>query len=416
MVNKQRHFYEFGPYRVDPDRRQLLRASRPIPLQPKAFDILLVLVENREQVVLKDDLLKAVWPDTFVEESNLAQNIFVLRKTLGDAVEDKRYIVTVPGRGYRFAEKVKVITEGDDQGGEEDELVIETHTRSRLVVEEQQMPVKALPGRTRSLRNAILVATVVAVHDRGGGLPLLTPHARADIQGHGGYGRFRQLTGDTVFDDTLKNGLGIALRQSPFLNVLSDNKVTKTLHQMTLSASTKLTPQVTRELCQRAGKKAYIEGSISSLGSQYVLGLKAVNCQNGDALAEEQATAASKEKVLDALGKEASKLRTELGESLATVQRFDVPLAQATTSSLEALKAYSLGQKAILERTRPRRCLTINMPSSSIRILPWATLPWGSTTSVSTNQGGLASTTPKHSSCGSMSASGKSWRSLPGTT
>ena len=105
-----------------------------------------------------------------------------------------------------------------------------------------------------------------------------------------------------------------------------------------------------RELCQRAGSKAYIAGSIGSLGSEYVLGLKAVNCQSGDTLAEEQVTAASKEKVLDALGEAASKLRGELGESLATVQKFDVPLAQATTSSLEALKAYSLGQKAYSEK------------------------------------------------------------------
>ena len=157
---------------------------------------------------------------------------------------------------------------------------------------------------------------------------------------------FANSTGDAVFDDTLKTALSVSLRQSPFLNVLSDSKVAKTLQQMTRPAGTKLTPEVARELCQRAGSKAYIAGSIGSLGSEYVLGLKAVNCQSGDTLAEEQVTAASKEKVLDALGEAASKLRGELGESLATVQKFDVPLAQATTSSLEALKAYSLGEKA----------------------------------------------------------------------
>ena len=132
--------------------------------------------------------------------------------------------------------------------------------------------------------------------------------------------------------------------------MLSENKVAATLKLMSRPADTKLTPEVTRELCQRAGSKAYIAGSIASLGSQYVLGLKAVNCQSGDPLAEEQVTAASKEKVLDALGEAASKLRTELGESLATVQKLDVPLSEATTSSLEALKAYSLGQKATNEK------------------------------------------------------------------
>ncbi|MGA7634699.1 MAG: protein kinase [Terriglobales bacterium] len=161
---------------------------------------------------------------------------------------------------------------------------------------------------------------------------------------------FANSTGDPIFDDTLKTALTVSLRQSPFLNVLSDSKVAKTLRLMTRPADTKLTPEATRELCQRAGSKAYISGSIASLGGEYVLGLRAVNCQSGDTLAEEQVTAASKEKVLDALGEATSKLRTELGESLVTVQKFDVPLQQATTSSLEALKAYSLGIKATRER------------------------------------------------------------------
>jgi tetratricopeptide (TPR) repeat protein len=161
---------------------------------------------------------------------------------------------------------------------------------------------------------------------------------------------FDNKTGDAVFDDTLKTALNVSLRQSPFLSVLSDQQVAETLKLMTRPASTKLTPEVIRELCLRARSKAYIAGTVSSLGSEYVLGLKAVNCQNGDTLAEEQLTAASKEKVLDTLGEAASKLRPELGESLATVQKFDVRLAQATTSSLEALKAYSLGKKAADEK------------------------------------------------------------------
>ncbi len=157
---------------------------------------------------------------------------------------------------------------------------------------------------------------------------------------------FANSTGDAVFDDALKTALNVSLRQSPFLNMLSDSEVAKTLQQMTRPTSTKLTPDLARELCERAGSKAYLAGTIGSLGSQYVLGLKAVNCRSGDTLAEEQATAASKEKVLDTLGEAASKLRGELGESLATVEKLDVPLPEATTSSLEALQAYSLGGKA----------------------------------------------------------------------
>jgi eukaryotic-like serine/threonine-protein kinase len=161
---------------------------------------------------------------------------------------------------------------------------------------------------------------------------------------------FANSTGDAVFDDTLKTALSVALNQSPFLNVLPENKVAATLQLMARPGSTPLTPAVARELCQRAGSKAYIAGSISALGSQYVLGLKAVNCQSGDVLVEEQLTAAGKEKVLDTLGAATTKLRGALGESLATVHKFDVPLEQATTSSLEALKTYSLGRKLYAEK------------------------------------------------------------------
>jgi serine/threonine protein kinase/Tfp pilus assembly protein PilF len=161
---------------------------------------------------------------------------------------------------------------------------------------------------------------------------------------------FDNKTGDAVFDDTLKTALTVSLRQSPFLNILSDDEVAKRLQEMTRPAGAKLTPDVTRELCQRAGSKVYIAGSIASLGSQYVLGLKGVNCQSGSMLAEEQVTAAAKEKVLDALGEAASKLRGELGESLASVQKLDVPLAEATTSSLEALQAYSVGRRVLAEK------------------------------------------------------------------
>jgi eukaryotic-like serine/threonine-protein kinase len=168
---------------------------------------------------------------------------------------------------------------------------------------------------------------------------------------------FANSTGDPIFDDTLKTALTVSLQQSPFLNVLPDSEVAKTLQQMTRPADAKLTPEVARELCQRADSKAYIGGSIASLGSQYVLGLKAVNCQSGDPLAQEQATAASKEKVLDALGEAASKLRTQLGESLATVQKFDRPLAEVTTSSLPALKAYSQDQVELAIQLDPNFAL-----------------------------------------------------------
>jgi DNA-binding winged helix-turn-helix (wHTH) protein len=131
MNNQGKELYEFGPFRLDPVKRLLLLDNQPVPLQLKAFETLLVLVRHSEQVVLKDDLMKSVWPDTFVEESNLAQNIFVLRKTFGETAGDPRYIVTIPGRGYRFVAKVRVVSE-------EESLVVESRSRSRLVIEQSR--------------------------------------------------------------------------------------------------------------------------------------------------------------------------------------------------------------------------------------------------------------------------------------
>jgi eukaryotic-like serine/threonine-protein kinase len=159
-------------------------------------------------------------------------------------------------------------------------------------------------------------------------------------------GDFTNTTGDAVFDDALKQALSIGLQQSPFLSILSEEKVKDTLSLMGRSPAERLTKQIDREICQRTGSTAVLEGSISSLGSEYIIGLEAANCRTGNSLAQEQVQAARKEDVLKALSEAISKLRTKLGESLSTVQKFDVPLAEATTSSLEALKAYSLGVKA----------------------------------------------------------------------
>jgi eukaryotic-like serine/threonine-protein kinase len=156
---------------------------------------------------------------------------------------------------------------------------------------------------------------------------------------------FDNKTGDAVFDDTLRQGLSVQLEQSPFLSMISESKINQTLKLMGRHAGDHLTPDVTREVCQRTGSKAMLTGSIAGLGSQYVIGLKAVNCQSGDLLAEAQEQASGKEAVLKALDTAAVSLRSKLGESLSTVQEYSTPLAEATTPSLEALQADSLGRK-----------------------------------------------------------------------
>ncbi len=160
---------------------------------------------------------------------------------------------------------------------------------------------------------------------------------------------FDNKTGDTVFDDALKQALGVELEQSPFLNVLSDRKVSETLRMMGRPTNERITVDVGRELCLRTGSKALLGGAISSLGSHYLLAVNAVACNSGDTLAKEQVDAASKEDVLKALSRAASSLRAKLGESLPSVQKFDVPI-EATTSSLEALKNYSMGITVGLEK------------------------------------------------------------------
>jgi eukaryotic-like serine/threonine-protein kinase len=158
---------------------------------------------------------------------------------------------------------------------------------------------------------------------------------------------FDNKTGDAVFDGTLRQGLAVQLEQSPFLSLVPDQRVQQTLRLMGQPPDARLTPEIARDLCNRTQSAAFLNGSIANLGSQYVLGLKAVSCRTGDSLAEEQATADSKERVLKALGDASANLRAKLGETLSTVEKFDTPLEQATTPSLEALQAFSLGQKAL---------------------------------------------------------------------
>jgi serine/threonine protein kinase/tetratricopeptide (TPR) repeat protein len=159
---------------------------------------------------------------------------------------------------------------------------------------------------------------------------------------------FNNKTGDPVFDDTLQQGLAVQIEQSPFLSPISEQRVQQMLQLMGRPRGTKLTPEIARDLCARTGSKAYLMGSISNLGSQYVIGINAVNCQTGDDLAQEQITADGKEHVLKALGQASTRLRQKLGESLKTIQKLDAPIDQATTPSLEALQAYSQGRKSIL--------------------------------------------------------------------
>jgi eukaryotic-like serine/threonine-protein kinase len=353
--------YEFGPFRMDPDKQVLLRDGQLIAVTPKAFETLLVLVRRGREVVSKEELLKEVWPDSFVEEANLSQHIFKLRKALGDTLEGERYIVTLPGRGYRFAVPVRTITEGGDV------LIAQMRSRAQVLIEEQvpepveTQPALPPPSNSKPKWRKWLLPAGAAIAGLGL-LLLLRHHQTIPLNTRSNRSRtltetdtvvladFANSTGDPVFDGTLRQGMAVQLEQSPFWSVIPEQRMQQTLRLMGRPADARINLETARQICARTGSAAVIEGSIASLGTQYVLGLRAENCRGGDVLAEEQAQAARKEDVLGALDKTAIRLRSKLGESLSSVEKYATPVEEATTPSLEALNAYSLGRKVFFEK------------------------------------------------------------------
>jgi len=229
-------------------------------------------------------------------------------------------------------------------------------------------------GEQRGIRWKVIVPAAIAVAAlAAGGYFYLHPKPKLTDKDTIVLSDFDNKTGDNVFDDALKQGLSVQLEQSPFLDLLSDRKVNETLKLMGRPAGDRLTPMVTREVCQRTHSKAMLTGSIAGLGSQFVIGLKAVNCDTGDVLGGAQEQAASKEGVLKAMDNAAICLRSKLGESLSSVQKYATPVEEATTPSLEALQAYSLGRK-----TRFAKGETASMPfyKRAVELDPNFALPY----------------------------------------
>ena len=324
--------YEFGPFRVDANREILLRNGDPVPLTPKAFQILLVLIRRGQEIVTKEDLMQTVWPDTFVEEANLSRNIFLLRKALGETPQDHRYIVTVPGRGYRLAESVRCVAPIASLVASSAELLAASHSEVEIEVTETRSWGWIVAGGVLGLLIALVVWRFF-FHTP----PVLTERDTVVLAD------FSNSTGDPIFDETLRQGMKVQLEQSPFLSLVSDGRIQQTLKLMGQMPNARLTTDVSREICERTGSTAVVSGSISMLGSEYVLGLEARACHASETLDAEQVEIAKKEEVLGALSKLAVRLRTKLGESLTSVEKYSKPLEQATTTSLDALKAYSTG-------------------------------------------------------------------------
>jgi DNA-binding winged helix-turn-helix (wHTH) protein/tetratricopeptide (TPR) repeat protein len=316
----------FGTFEVDVRVGELRRQGAKIKLQEQPFLVLKVLLARSGEIVSREELRTQIWSaDTFVDfDNSLNTSINKLREALGDSADSPRFIETIPRRGYRFIAPV-----------------------SSYAI--------SLPGRTTptlASRWGIAVPIVtLALVLVGAWLYWRSRQAqRLTAKDSIVVADFDNKTGDSVFDGTLKQGLSVQLEQSPFFDLISDSRINETLKQMERPAGERMNSDVLREVCQRTGSKAMLTGSIVGLGSQYVIGLKATNCNSGEVLAEAQEQAVNKEGVLKALDHAAISLRGKLGESLSSVQKYATPLEEATTPSLEALQAYSLGVKALKER------------------------------------------------------------------
>jgi eukaryotic-like serine/threonine-protein kinase len=337
----QEDSYEFGAFRIDVASRALFRGDEFIPLTPKSFDILLVLVKEAGKVVTKEELMRRVWPDAFVEEGSITNNISALRKILNEDPDGEGPIATVPRRGYRFTSAVRLKSAKS-----------EIAVRAPSVDGAADAGVQDLYPKESGLSPAIKISAAVM------GSLLILGIAAYNLYFVSGHGRhaitekdtivitdFTNKTPDAVFDDTLKQALIFDLEQSPRLSIVSDRRIASTLQMMGRSPEDRVTGEIARELCIRVGSKAMLTGTISALDNQYVIGLQAINCATGDALVAEQARASGRTNVLNALDEGASRLRGKLGESLDSVQKYSLPINEFTTSSLEALKAYGIGQK-----------------------------------------------------------------------
>lgn len=335
---------QFGEFSLDRARRRLFRASQPVALPAKAFDLLVYLAENPGRPITKDELLKSIWPDSIVEESNLTQNVFLVRKALGEA--GGGLIATLPGRGYQFAAEVTALEEPDVDGGAPQPVAASapamiSATHSHFIIEEEtedRIAVWKSPLAMSFVSGCVVLVAITAwlgwqkYEDHVGGPPV-----QVVVAG------FQGGTGDATLDQALNTALRFGLSQSPYVTLVSPAMVRQTLALMTLKPDAELTPTVARDVCERTGSQAVLRGSVAQTGTHFLLTGEAIGCADGSTIATFTTEANSREALPQAVDKLAASLRHGLGESRRTIARFSQPMFpdRARTNSLEALEAYS---------------------------------------------------------------------------
>ena len=302
------------------------------------MEVLLCLAEKRGEVVSKEQLIRTVWANTFVTDDVLTRCISELRRALHDDPKNPKVIQTIHKKGYRLVAPVSSI---------EPESLL-------MVSLPPQVPSASAPpisAKHHSSRRWTVLLGAVILFAVGVALTANFFRHRAPLLNSKDpiiVAEFVNASGDPVFDGTLRQGLAAQLGQSPYLNILSDEQIVATLHLMGEPSGTKLTSELARQVCQRTGGSAMLSGSVAQIGGQYELVLNAINCSNGARLASAEAIAGDRNHILDALDRVSTQLRSQLGESLASIQKFNAPLEEVTTPSLDALQAYTLGWRAHL--------------------------------------------------------------------
>ena len=323
----------FGAFEVDLRSGEVHKHGIRLKLQDQPFRVLALLLEHSGDVVTREELRQKLWPaDTFVDfDTGLNSAIKKLRDVLGDSAEEPRYIETLPRRGYRFI--------GDTKNG--DLAALNALEQNLTPV----LPAGATP-EVRNNRRAVVAAAVAALLTVAAlvawrvllARPLLT---QTDVIL---LANFVNRTGDPIFDNSLDKALEVKLTESPFLSLLPEADVRRTMGMMRHDPNERVTQELGIEVCKRQGLKAVVVPEIAAFGSRYLITLEAIDARNQKSIARQQEEAGSKDKVIAALGKAGSQLRRQLGESLSSLEKYNAPLDLATTNSLEALQAYRTGQ------------------------------------------------------------------------
>ena len=327
----------FGLFELDLEAGELRKAGARLRLQKQPFQILQVLLQHPGEVVTRDELRNEIWSaDTFVDfDNSLNTSINKLRDVLGDTSISPRFIETIPRRGYRFIAPVTSLPQTPVPVAPAVEIPPPPATPPPT-------PVPAGRARWKILTPAVALLLLLL-----GGLFWYLKRAHPALEkGAIVLGGFVNRTGDSVFDGTLKQGLSVQLEQSPQLRVVPEEQIRDTLRMMGRTDAVELTPDITREVCQRANAAVALDGSISLIGSRYDLILRAVDCGTGALLSSAEAQAPDKDRVLDAVSRLASDTRRKLGESLSSLRQYNTPLVSATTPSMAALRCYTQGVQA----------------------------------------------------------------------